>query len=73
MPSLSRILAEFEAGDRVNIHIEPSYHKGMPAPRFHGLTGRIIEKRGKGYIVEVYDMKKKKQVIVQAAHLKKAV
>lgn len=73
LPGLSRILAEFSVGDRVNVHIEPSYHKGTPAARFHGLTGTIVEKRGKGYIVELYDMKKKKLVIAQAAHLRKAI
>jgi len=49
---------------------EPSSHKGMPSPRFKGKIGKIIEKRGKSYIVEIIDGKKKKRIISNPEHLK---
>ena len=36
----------FEEGEKVNIIIDPSVHKGMPFSRFHGLTGVIVGQRG---------------------------
>jgi large subunit ribosomal protein L21e len=42
----------------------------MPHPRFKGKTGRIIEKRGKSYIVQILDGNKAKKLIARPEHLK---
>ncbi|RLG57873.1 MAG: 50S ribosomal protein L21e [Candidatus Hydrothermarchaeota archaeon] len=67
---VTRFLQKFEIGDRVHIVIEPSVHKGQPHPIFHGKTGKIVEKRGEAYVVEVTCGEKKKKVICLPVHLR---
>jgi large subunit ribosomal protein L21e len=67
---ITRFLREFKEGERVIILQEPSSHKGMPFPRFKGMSGKIIEKRGKSYIVEILDGNKLKKIIARPEHLK---
>ncbi len=67
---VTRALQEFNIGDYVAIKIDPSVHKGMPHPRFHGRTGKVIERRGRAYIVEVRDGGIIKKVIALPEHLK---
>ena len=69
VPPLSRVLHEYNIGDKVHIVINPSIVKGMPHRRFHGKTGTIIEKRGRAYVVEVYLGNKRKKVFVRPEHL----
>lgn len=69
---ITRRFVEYEEGDTANIVIDPSVHKGQPYHRFHGLTGRILEKRGRAYLLEVRTGNKRKQVIVRPEHLRKA-
>jgi large subunit ribosomal protein L21e len=69
-PAITKFLQEFEIGQRVIIALEPSSHKGMPFPRFKGAMGKIIEKRGKSYVVELKDGNKVKKVISRPEHLK---
>ncbi|MFQ5891282.1 MAG: 50S ribosomal protein L21e [Candidatus Methanofastidiosia archaeon] len=70
MISLSRILSDFKVGERVSVVIEPSIHKGMPHPKFQGLTGKVLEKRGNSYLIEIRDGGKLKRVISRPEHLK---
>ncbi|MHA1226287.1 MAG: 50S ribosomal protein L21e [Candidatus Hodarchaeales archaeon] len=70
LPSLSRILTEYEVNSRVNIVIEPSVQKGRPHRRFHGKTGVVLEKRGHSYLIAVTDGKSQKKVIARPEHLK---
>ncbi len=64
------ILRKYEIGERVAVTIDPSFHKGMPHPRFHGLTGKVINRRGECYEVLVNDRGKEKLIIVHPAHLR---
>ncbi len=66
------ILREYKVGEKVTIKIDPSFHYGMPHRRFHGLTGTVIGKRGRSYIVEVYLGDKRKILIVPPVHLRPA-
>jgi large subunit ribosomal protein L21e len=66
---ISRAIQSFEPDERVHIRIDPSVHKGMPHQRFHGLTGKVKEERGRAYIVEVSDGRRKKELFVRAEHL----
>ena len=70
-PTITKFLQKFEIGEKVVIKQEPSSHKGMPHPRFKGLVGKVIAKRGKAYVVEVKVGKKIKKVISRPEHLKK--
>ncbi|MEM4571173.1 MAG: 50S ribosomal protein L21e [Nanopusillaceae archaeon] len=67
---IKNILKKFNSGDSVSIVIDPSYHKGMPHPKFHGLSGKVINKRGDCYEVLIEDKGKEKIIIVHPAHLK---
>jgi large subunit ribosomal protein L21e len=68
--TVTKYLQQFKIGDYVAIVIEPSSHKGMPHPRFHGLTGRVVGKRGRAYIVQVREGSKIKTVFAYPEHLK---
>jgi large subunit ribosomal protein L21e len=69
--SITRALQQFEDGERVNIVIDPSIHKGMPHIRFHGKTGKILGKQGNSYIVNINDGKKIKSLIIKPEHLRR--
>ncbi|HLC59594.1 MAG TPA: 50S ribosomal protein L21e [archaeon] len=68
-PTITKFLRKFEIGQDVVITIEPSSHKGMPFPRFKGKTGKIIEKRGRSYVVEIRDYDAVKKIISRPEHL----
>lgn len=68
---LSRLLAEYEVGDKVIINIDPGVHKGMPHKRFQGKVGTVVEKRGKAYILDIPQRKTSKLVIAGPEHLRK--
>ena len=68
---LSRLLENYEIGDRVVIDINPTVHKGMPHRRFQGKVGTIVEKRGKAYVIEIPQRKKVKLVIARPEHLRR--
>lgn len=63
----------FEVGQKVNIVIDPSVHKGMPYSRFHGKTGTVLSERGRAYEVAVRDGNKLKTVVARPQHLRRNV
>lgn len=68
---LSRLLAEYEVGEKVIINIDPGIHGGMPHKRFQGKVGTVVEKRGKAYILDIPQRKTSKLVIAGPEHLRK--
>lgn len=73
LPNVTRVLQTFEEGEKANVIIDPSVHKGQPHRRFHGLTGTIVGKQGRAYLMEVNAGNKKKTLIVRPEHLRKQV
>ena len=67
---VNRFIGQFNKGDKVVIDIESSSTKGMPFSRFQGLSGNIIGKRGRSYLVEIKDGNKSKTIIANPEHLK---
>ncbi len=67
---ITRAIQEFKIGQRVHITIDPSVHKGVPHPSFHGRTAKVTGRRGKAYLLEVKDGDKFKELIVFPQHLK---
>ena len=67
---ISRAIQEFEIGQSVHIKLDPSVHRGMSNPKFHGKTGKVIGQRGRAYILEVSDGNATKQVILYPEHLR---
>ena len=61
---------QFENGDMVHIIIDPSIQKGQPHSRFHGKTAKVVDKKGKAYILALKDGNKAKELIVTPEHLK---
>ncbi|MFP3171688.1 MAG: 50S ribosomal protein L21e [Acidilobus sp.] len=71
VPKASVLFYPYKVGDKVTIRIDPSFHKGMPHRRYHGLTGTIVGVRGHAYVVSVPIGKSTvKTIITYAAHLR---
>jgi large subunit ribosomal protein L21e len=69
---ITREFQHFEAGEKVNIVIDPSVHHGAPDIRFHGKTGTVVESRGRAFVLEVLDGDKIKTVVAIPQHLRRA-
>jgi large subunit ribosomal protein L21e len=66
---LSKLLYEYQPGNRVVIRIDSSVHKGMPHRRYHGRVGTIIDKRGRSYVISVSQGDAVREIIVRPEHL----
>ncbi len=69
-PTITRYMQEFKKNQKVIIVQEPSSHKGMPHPRFKGKVGKVLEKRGSSYIIEIDDGGSTKKIISRPEHLR---
>jgi large subunit ribosomal protein L21e len=65
-------LREFKEGDRVIIKVDSASQKSMPHSRYHGTSGIVREKRGRGYVVETSLGNKKVMITTRPEHLKGA-
>lgn len=68
--NLAKHFPNLKEGDNVALIRDLSSKPCFPK-RFHGLTGKIIKKQGKAYIIEFYDQNKMKNMSVNPVHLKK--
>ena len=68
--SLSRYFQTFEKGDSVAVARELSVPLGY-SKRIQGRTGKVIERKGDAYHVEINDLNKKKYYFIKPVHLKK--
>ena len=66
---LGKMLVDFEVGQRVDIVINPSFHKGMPHKRYHGRTGIVTGQRGRAILVDVKLGNATKSLIIRPEHL----
>lgn len=73
VPPVTQQLKSFEIGEKANIVINSSIHKGQPHVRFHGLTGTVIGKQGDAYVLDVKAGNKHKKIISNRVHLHKNV
>ncbi len=62
------IIKVFNVGDKVKI-ISKAEKKGAPHLRYQGKVGKVIQLRGKSYVVEINDGNAKKELIASALHL----
>ena len=67
---VTRVIQQFEIGQKVHVVCEPSIQKGMPHRRFHGKTGSVVGQRGRAWLVEIRDGNKLKTVISRPQHLR---
>jgi large subunit ribosomal protein L21e len=68
--SVSDRIKSFDIGDSVAIVPKGSV-KNIPHPRYRGRIGKVIERRGSAYVVELWMMNAKKRLTVPALHLNK--
>lgn len=68
---ISNYLKKFEIGDKVVLFVDSAYQSGVYHRRYHGKCGIVAGQRGKAYLIEYVDGKKKKTFIVNPIHLKK--
>jgi large subunit ribosomal protein L21e len=68
-PKLTKFLYEYENGASVIIKIDSSQQKALPHRRFHGKIGKVIDKRGRGYIVRVAQGDAIRDLIIRTEHL----
>lgn len=69
--TVNKVMEEFEKGEKVQVVIDPSYHAGIPAKGFHGLTGYISGKRGNSYEIELKKGNKDAVVVTTPVHIKR--
>ena len=70
-PKLTKFLYEYEPGSSVIIKIDPSQQKSLPHRRFHGKIGKVLSKRGRGYVVSVAQGDSMREIIVRTEHLER--
>jgi large subunit ribosomal protein L21e len=69
--TITRSLQQFNEGEKVNIVIDSSIHKGMPHIRFHGHTATVMGKQGNSYRVQLTSGKKEKTLVVRPEHIRR--
>jgi len=68
--SFMRFFQKFKPGDSVAVVRELSV--SFPySKRLQGKTGKVIEKRGSAYYLEIPDLNKKKRYLIKPIHLTK--
>jgi large subunit ribosomal protein L21e len=68
-PKLTKFLYQIETGTNVIIKIDSAQQKALPHKRFQGKIGKVIDKRGRGYIVRVAQGNAMRTLIVRTEHL----
>lgn len=68
--SLSKFFQILKPGDTVAVVREHSQKFSYPI-RLQGRSGKVIEKRGTAYYVEIKDFDKPKKYLIRPIHLKK--
>lgn len=68
--SPTKLLKDFPAGSTVQVRINSSHHSGMPFRRFQGLSGKVLGKQGRAFVVSVLLGDQPRKLIVTASHLK---
>lgn len=72
-PTPNDFLRPFETGQTVHVVMQPNIvGKGYSYTQFHGLTGKVIEKRGHAYVVQIRDGHALKKLILAPVHLRAA-
>ena len=68
--SVREIIKSYSVGDSVAV-VPKSNMKNIPHPRYKGKIGKVVEKRGSAYVVELKIFKSTKRLTVPALHLRK--
>lgn len=66
--TVAALVKKYKVGDFVCITPQSRY-SGMPHPRYRGLSGKIINKRGEAYVIEVQVGNAAKKLVIPPVHL----
>ncbi|MFA5861981.1 MAG: 50S ribosomal protein L21e [Candidatus Thermoplasmatota archaeon] len=69
-PPPSHVMRDFPPGTKVAVTLNASVQRGMPHPRFQGLTGNVVERRGDAFVIELLSKNKLKTIIARPEHLR---
>ena len=67
--SIGSMLKAFKTGDKVAVDPKSRF-SGMPHPRFRGMSGTVVDKRGNAYVVKVKVGGMVKTLVVPPVHLR---
>jgi Ribosomal protein L21E len=67
---LSRLMTNYEIGQKVVVDVEPSQPKGMPHRRFQGRVGIVKEIRKRSLLLSLMVGQKEKRPIVRLEHVR---
>ncbi|MEK6929028.1 MAG: 50S ribosomal protein L21e [Nanoarchaeota archaeon] len=67
---LTDFFQKFKEGDVIAVVREPSFTFSY-SKRLQGRTGKVLEKRGSAYYVEIKDLNKPKRYLIRPIHLKR--
>jgi large subunit ribosomal protein L21e len=68
--SLTKFFQKFKEGDTIAVVRNLGFNLGY-SKRVQGRTGKILEKRGAAYYVEISDLGKPKRYLIKPIHLRK--
>jgi large subunit ribosomal protein L21e len=68
--SVSEYIKSFKVGDSVAI-IPKGNSSNIPHPRYRGKIGKVMERRGNAYVVDLRIFNSTKRLVVPVLHLKK--
>lgn len=60
---------EYKVGDLVIIDANPTFIETAPHRRYHGRVGKIVEQRGRAYVIEIRVGGKIKKIITTPEHI----
>jgi len=64
---ITSYMKRFEIGNRVHVVLKTG---NIPHPKFHGLTGKVIGKEGRSYIIAIRNKKAVKKIVLKPEHLR---
>ena len=71
LSTITRAFVTYADGDGAHIVIDPSVHRGQPHHRYHGLTGRVVGRQGRAYLIRVRTGGLYRTLIVRPEHLRR--
>ncbi|WP_326403755.1 50S ribosomal protein L21e [Infirmifilum sp. NZ] len=66
---LSRLMREYSQGELVVIDVNPTFIETAPHRRYQGKVGKVVEQRGRAYVIEVQVGGKTKKIITTPEHI----
>lgn len=67
---IRRVMHPYNEGDRVAVVLSGWQQRGMPHRRFHGRSGRIVERQGRAWVVAIKDGNMNKTLVARPEHLR---